>query len=647
MSAASAPVLRPAEASSANAPQLLPLSKLGPREVSPGMVTFGLFLPWVKASDGYRVVLKILHENDQFLQEIRSKEFPLTQSSDPVYGDYWSTPSPISIDPSGRTHFQSAWGNKGTYIYRYQVYRHDDQNPVDWVIDPYAREFGVGKMSAFTLGYEDYHWSADEAKWKTPKLNDLVVYELMINEFGGSIDGAIAHLRYLADLGVNCIEIMPVANVAETVQWGYMPIGYFGVDERFGNRKDFQKLVDVAHQNGIAVILDSVYGHTGFDFPYQYLYDQLHFNENPFMGPFAKDMFGASTDFNRKLTRDFFFTVNNHWLEVYHVDGFRYDCVPNYWDGPLGNGYASLTYWTYQSAKSKLASGPGYWQRFAGEDVINLVQCAEQLEAPVDVLNQSYSNSTWQDGTFGSASALARDSVANPPKWDNVTSLGYSWGLQGFPTSVSANGDTIPKTAFPPLENHDKSRFICNFGLDPDSKPDDLFAEGNRSLWYKLQPYIIGQAACKGIPLVWQGEEFGEDHKIPDGGMGRVLLFRPVRWDYFYDDAGQQLIRLFRKVLALRNRSEHFREGEHFFYNEWERYQSKGVMLFSRWNRDKFSLIALNFSDQYQTVPFWFPRDGDYVEELHGQDNKNGVKALTEQSLVVPSNYGRIWTVSS
>jgi len=275
-------------------------------------MTFGMFLPWVSAADGYRVVLKILHEKDQFLQGIRSKEFPLTHSVDPEYGDFWSTPAPISIDPSGRTHFQSAWGTEGTYVYRCQIYRPGQQDPIDWIIDPYAREFGVGKLSAFTLGYQDYAWSADEAKWKTPKLSDLVVYELMISEFGGSVEGAIAHLRYLADLGINCIEIMPVANVSETVDWGYLPIGYFGVDERFGNRKDFQKLVDTAHQCGIAVILDSVYGHTGDDFPYQYVYDQLKYRENPFMGPFAKDMFGKSTDFHRKLTRDFFFTVNNH-----------------------------------------------------------------------------------------------------------------------------------------------------------------------------------------------------------------------------------------------------------------------------------------------------------------------------------------------
>jgi hypothetical protein len=70
----------------------------------------------------------------------------------------------------------------------------------------------------------------------------------------------------------------------------------------------------------------------------------------------------------------------HHWLEVYHVDGFRYDCVPNYWDGPLGVGYANLVYETYQLTKAKIAAGEPYWSRFnAGPGKpLELVQMAER-----------------------------------------------------------------------------------------------------------------------------------------------------------------------------------------------------------------------------------------------------------------------------
>lgn len=62
-----------------------------------------------------------------------------------------------------------------------------------------------------------------------------------IAEFGNDLDRARGLLAYLADLGINAIEIMPLSNVGNSVDWGYLPIGYYGVDERFGKRSDFQQ----------------------------------------------------------------------------------------------------------------------------------------------------------------------------------------------------------------------------------------------------------------------------------------------------------------------------------------------------------------------------------------------------------------------
>lgn len=251
--------------------QLLPLDKLGPRELEahPGVVRFGLFLPWVSAAHGNRLFLKIIHEKDQFLQQIQPLEFELSHSLDPVYGDYWS----VEVDIPGHPHPlpESAWGSPGRYVYRYSLSNPNTSGPIDWIIDPFAREFGVGKLSAFTLGYEKYDWDPHELTWKTPPLGDLVIYELMITEFGGDIDRTLGLLDYLADLGVNCLELMPVSNVSNTVDWGFLPLGYFGVDERFGKRRDLQRLIDAAHQRGLAVIVDSVYGHASEHFPYQYV----------------------------------------------------------------------------------------------------------------------------------------------------------------------------------------------------------------------------------------------------------------------------------------------------------------------------------------------------------------------------------------
>jgi maltooligosyltrehalose trehalohydrolase len=621
--------------------QLMPLGSLGAVETN-GTVTFGLWLPWVSAADGNAVTVKVIHEADQFLQGLPAREFRLTHSVRAPYGDFWSGTVPIAGTAPPVP--GSAWGTPGRYVYRYTI-ANPSVGTLDWIIDPFAREFGVGKQSAFTLGYQPYVWSPGEAQWRTPALADLILYEVNIAEFGNDLDRARELVAYMADLGINAVEIMPLSNVGNSVDWGYLPIGYFGVDERFGKRSDFQRLVDICHQHGIAVIVDVVYGHTGVDFPYYDAYSRLQYRENPFMGPFAKDYFsnfGKSTDFNREITRDYFYTANHHWLEVYHVDGFRYDCVPNCWDGPLGAGYANLAYQTHQLTKAKIAAGEPYWSRFdAGPGKpLAVVQMAEQLEGPEEVLRTSYSNCTWQNGTFDAARAVARGDRGR------LADLGLRLGLFGYPDKETANGDDIPKAGLQYIENHDHERFLCNFGThNPDEAQNPLFAEGDRSRWYLLQPYLICLLMSKGVPMLWQGEEFAENYSLPDTGTGRVSLLRPLRWDFFYDDAGRPIVSLVRKLLRIRRLRHHIRLGTYFFFNDWDRYQRLGVMLFARYDDAQYTLVAVNVGDTDQSVPFWFPIAGDYVEELHGGAfDLKSVPALQQVWLNIPSHYGRIWT---
>ncbi|SEL44598.1 alpha-amylase family glycosyl hydrolase [Nitrosovibrio tenuis] len=609
----------------------LPLDQLGPREISPGVVDFGILLPWISAAYRNRLFVKIIHERDQFIQAIQPLAFELQHGINADYGDMWS----VTVNFTSTTDTQpgSHFGSPGRHVYRFELHN-PNAGVLDWIVDPYAREYAVGKLSAFTLGYIPYAWSAEEANWKTPALHDLILYELNVAEFGGSLQGAIDRLDYLADLGVNALSLMPVNNVSLEVDWGYLPLGYFGVDERFGKRNDFQGFVDAAHQRGLAIIVDVVYGHTGRDFPYADLYQRLQYDENPFMGPFAKDYFndlGISTDFNRALTRDFFYTVNLHWLNTYHIDGFRYDCVPNYWDGALGVGYANLVFNTYEYVKSSIVN----LKRFDAPDGPRLIQIAEQLEAPEQILEQSYSNATWQNATFGAAEACAHAAAGA------VENLGQRLGALGYIEQATQNGNTMAKAPLQYIENHDHSRFLCEFDLRyRDWNP--LFAEGDRAQWYRLQPYLIALLASKGIPMLWQGQEFGENYFVPEAGLGRVLLLRPLRWDYFYDDAGKNLVRLTRSLVKLRNSCVELRRGSHYFHNDYSRYLSRGILLFQRETPNAVSVIAVNFTDTDQSVPFTFTRRGNYIEQLHGLNNFT-VGERDERWLTVPSSYGRIW----
>lgn len=87
-----------------------------------------------------------------------------------------------------------------------------------------------------------------------------------------------------------------------------------------------------------------------------------------------------------------------------------------------------------------------------------------------------------------------------------------------------------------------------------------------------------------------------------------------------------------------------FRVGDYFFFNDWGRYASKGVLACARWTQGRYSLLLVNTTDQEQWVPFWFPIAGNYREELHG-GTLDGVVANQERWLQVPSNYGRVWSI--
>src|ERR1043165_7350662 len=143
---------------------LLPMGELGAIETN-GSLRFSLWLPWVSAAAGNAVAVKIIHETDQFLQDVAPREFPLSHSTRDPYGDFWSATVPIAGTAPPVP--GSAWGTPGRYVYRYTI-TNPNVGMLDWIIDPFAREFGVGKLSVFTLGYQPYTWSGEEAGWRTP-----------------------------------------------------------------------------------------------------------------------------------------------------------------------------------------------------------------------------------------------------------------------------------------------------------------------------------------------------------------------------------------------------------------------------------------------------------------------------------------------
>jgi 1,4-alpha-glucan branching enzyme len=168
-------------------------------------------------------------------------------------------------------------------------------------------------------------------------LDRLVVYELHIGTFNtspekgpGTFASAIEKLPYLRDLGINAIEVMPVAEFAGDFSWGYNPAHPYAVESIYGGPDGFLAFIDAAHAHGIAVILDVVYNHFGPGDLSLWQFDG--WSENGLGGIYFYNDWRAQTpwgdtrpDYGRGEVRSYIRDNALMWFRDFGVDGLRWD----------------------------------------------------------------------------------------------------------------------------------------------------------------------------------------------------------------------------------------------------------------------------------------------------------------------------------
>ncbi|WP_295129129.1 malto-oligosyltrehalose trehalohydrolase [uncultured Chitinophaga sp.] len=173
-----------------------------------------------------------------------------------------------------------------------------------------------------------FNWS--DHGWKGIALKDMLIYELHTGTFTpeGTFDSIISRLDELLHLGINTIEIMPVAQFPGTRNWGYDGVFPFAVQNSYGGLKGLKQLVNAAHEKGIAVLLDVVYNHLGPEGNY--------FNDfGPYFTEKYRTPWGSAINFDDNWcdgVRGYFIQNALMWLDEFHIDGLRMDAVHAYWD---------------------------------------------------------------------------------------------------------------------------------------------------------------------------------------------------------------------------------------------------------------------------------------------------------------------------
>ena len=185
-----------------------------------------------------------------------------------------------------------------------------------------------------------FRWT--DADWKGASLKGQVIYELHTGAFTreGTFAAAAEQLKELADLGVTCVELMPVSEFPGRFGWGYDGVCLYAPSHLYGEPDDLRRFVNDAHSVGVAVILDVVYNHLGPDGNYLAQFAADYFTDR------HKTEWGEGLNFDGERSehvREFFLSNARQWIEEYHFDGLRLDATQSIHDDSKEHFLAALT----------------------------------------------------------------------------------------------------------------------------------------------------------------------------------------------------------------------------------------------------------------------------------------------------------------
>ncbi len=461
-------------------------------------------------------------------------------------------------------------------------------------IDPYAKEV-TNSIGNAIVTQDTFDWEDDN--FEMPTWNKLVVYELHVGTFNredpdqpGCFDEITKKLGYLKWLGINAIEIMPVAEFAGDISWGYNPAHIFAVESAYGGPEALKRFVKAAHQHGIAVIIDVVYNHFGPSDLDLWQFDG--WSENDKGGIYFYNDWRSATpwgdsrpDYGRGEVRQFIHDNAMMWLEEYRMDGLRYDMtlfirsVDGSPDKEIPEGW-SLAQWINKDIH---------------ENFPEKITIAEDLRTNAAITEcESYGGANF--------SSQWDEAFVHPVREVIQTVEDADRDMETLKSAIEHryNADAFERVVY--TESHDevangKKRVPSEINEDD---PDGWFARRRSSLGATLVMTVPG------IPMIFQGQEFVRPEWFDDTN--------PIDWE----EAGKQdkHMRLYRDLIQLRLDREGFSGGltgsdvEVFHVNNDDK-----VIAFRRsnGNEDEDVVVLLNFAcrdwDDYR---IGFPTLGEW-----------------------------------
>jgi len=427
-------------------------------------------------------------------------------------------------------------------------------------IDPYARQVTNSAGNGVIYDHGWFDWQGDN--YHCPSHHELVIYEAHVGSYVGGWEGSVGTFQTLTDklghfqhLGVNAVQLMPVAEFAGDRSWGYNPANPFAVESAYGGPDGLKVFVREAHKRGIAVILDVVYNHFGPSDLDLWQFDGWSENGRGgvyfYNGHRARTPWGETRpDYGRREVRDYIRNNALMWLRHYHVDGLRYDMTA-YVRSVDGTGDDLPEGWTLMREVNEAIR-----TEFPGRIIV-----AEDLRGEAKL------SSTGSDGALFHAQwdpmfvhPVRRAAI--PPR-DEDRSLAEVRGAVSH-----SYGNAFQRVIY--TESHDEVA-NGNARVPHEVNPSDPTG------WHAQKRSTLAASlvfTSPGIPMVFQGQEFLQ------GGWFRD----DVPLDWYQNDRFQGIVRLYRDLIQLRRNFEDDTRGLRghglrvFHVNE-----AANVLAFHRW----------------------------------------------------------------
>ncbi|MBI2932418.1 MAG: alpha amylase C-terminal domain-containing protein [Planctomycetes bacterium] len=462
-------------------------------------------------------------------------------------------------------------------------------------MDPYARQVTNSVGDSVIYDRDAFDWGS--AGFTTPPWHEMVVYEMHIGQFNdqpgggpGTFAGAIDKLNHVRDLGINVIELMPVAEFAGDHSWGYNTAHPFAVESAYGGPTAFKQFVKEAHARGIAVLVDVVYNHFGptdlpmwrFDGWNQWGLGGIYFY-NDWRGA---TMWGYTRpDYGRSEVRRYLRDNAMMYLEEYRLDGLRWDSTINIRTQSFGSGDIPEG-WHLMKWINDEINWAQSWKISVAEDMSG----NEWITKPTSVGGAGFDAQWDPEFVHPIRYVVTPPNDADRNMWTVQHSLYHNF-----------NGDGMQRVIY--TESHDET------ANGRQRLPEDIWP-GNADSWFSKKRSTLSAAlvmTAPGIPLIFQGQEFLED------GWFHLDGDDPLDWNRRNAFAG--IVTLYRDLIRLRrnwNNTTRGLRGRNInvhHVNNWEK-----MIAFHRWDqggRGDDVVIVANFADRtFTNYNVGFPRGG-------------------------------------